>query len=257
MAGGAVQLQASVTVATAPARNLILQVSVFDPAGNRVASNRSLPVSLLVGENASATLQFPSTVSQVVGAYRVELVASSDDSAQPLLSVASAATINVLPPIRITSGAKTSYRDSLGLMWSLDAGFTGGVGEDPSTLNYAILNTKDPWLYRAERWGGDANGNPAPFSYRFAVPPNGKYQVRLLLAENYVTAVGQRLFAVSINGKQVLSEFDIFKEAGGMYIPIDKVFFVQASTTGTLDISFLPGSIESPKSGSIEIIGVP
>jgi hypothetical protein len=39
--------------------------------------------------------------------------------------------------------------------------------------------------------------------------------VTLYFDETYVTAAGQRVFSVSINGTNVLSSFDIYASAGG------------------------------------------
>ena len=71
--------------------------------------------------------------------------------------------------------------------------------------------------------------NPAPqavyqsmrvgtFSYALHGLTSGKsYTVRLHFAEYAHTAAGQRTFNVSINGTQVLTNFDIFATAGGEF----------------------------------------
>jgi len=55
--------------------------------------------------------------------------------------------------------------------------------------------------------------------WNFTIHPNltpgASYSVRLDFAELYFTSAGQRIFNVSINGSQVLSNFDIVAAAGG------------------------------------------
>ncbi len=60
-------------------------------------------------------------------------------------------------------------------------------------------------MYQTER-----NGN-----FTYSIPlANGNYDVTLKFSEIYYTAPGQRVFNVSIEGKQVISNLDIFAKAG-------------------------------------------
>jgi len=141
-----------------------------------------------------------------------------------------------------------AYTDSLGHTWSADTGFSGGnLYGGPGAVNNAttstVSNTPDPTLYQTERWGS--------FSYQFTVP-NGNYNVVLKFAEIYWTSVGQRIFSVSINGTQVLTNFDIIAAAGAPLTAIDKTFPVTV-TNGTIAIQFVPGSADWPKVSAIEI----
>jgi hypothetical protein len=154
------------------------------------------------------------------------------------------ATINLLVPgsfspilVHVAGGA---YTDSLGQVWSADKGFTGG---SLGNTTQSISNTPDPVLYQSERYG--------VFSYNFTVP-NGNYNVLLKFAEIYWSQVGQRMFNVSINGTQVLTNFDIVAAAGGSLKAIDKTFPVTV-TNGTINIQFTSGAADLPKVSSIEI----
>jgi Malectin domain len=62
--------------------------------------------------------------------------------------------------------------------------------------------------------------------------------VRLHFAETYWTAKGQRVFNVSINGTQVLSNFDIVGAAGAANKAVVEQFPVTSSATGTVTIQF-------------------
>ena len=90
--------------------------------------------------------------------------------------------------------------------------------------------------------------------YKFTIP-NGKYTVRLFFAETYdgITAEGERVFSVSINGKTVLNDFDPFKEAGGYEKPVVKTIKDVDVTNGQLDIGFIM-NIQNPEINGIEII---
>ena len=84
--------------------------------------------------------------------------------------------------------------DSSGILWSGDAGFTGG---NTYATSDSIRGTADSALYQSERWGMS--------SYDFAVP-NGDYRVQWvpttvqgpgLLAPLVVTGLGLLLTAVA------------------------------------------------------------
>ena len=87
-------------------------------------------------------------------------------------------------------------------------------------------------LFQSERWD-PANG--AEMQWNFPVVP-GDYQVRLYFAENTLTAAGLREFDVFIEGNQVLDDYDVFFEAGGIHKAIAETFTV--SSDDNLDIDF-------------------
>ena len=155
------------------------------------------------------------------------------------------ATVNLLPPqpafspIFIHSGG-AAYSDSLGNSWSADADFVGG---NPASTTNTILNTPDPKLYQTERYGNS--------TYTFTVPA-GNYAVVLKFAEIYWTAAGKRIFNVSINGTQVLTNFDIVAAAGAAFTAIDKTFPVTV-TGNAMTIQFITGSADLPKISAIEV----
>jgi hypothetical protein len=91
-----------------------------------------------------------------------------------------------------------------------DANFTGGgePGAVASAIDTSGVVAPAPQaVYQTERYGN--------FTYAFTgLTPGVNYKVRLHFAETYWTAVGQRRFNVSINGAQVLTNFDIIAAAG-------------------------------------------
>ena len=150
--------------------------------------------------------------------------------------------------IRVAAGASQDITDSMGNVWKADNGFSGGT-TNVNNPAVAIDKTDDDALYNDERWG-----NAASFQYQFMVP-NGKYTVTLKFAETYsaINAAGLRTFNASINGDQVLTDFDIFKTAGALNTATDQTF--QATVTdGTITVQFSPGGAQNPKVNALSIV---
>jgi len=163
-----------------------------------------------------------------------------------LISMGSGRTQATPTSVRINAGATTSYTDNNGNAWLADQLVTGGTTYANS--NTIAGSTPAPQVYRSERYGQGKTS----FAYNIPVT-NGTYNVNLDFSESYVTGPGQRIFNVAINGTQVLTNFDIYAAAGGMNIPVVKTFNV-AVTNGTLNVNFLPGSVENPKVNGIEVV---
>jgi hypothetical protein len=67
------------------------------------------------------------------------------------------------------------------------------------------------------------------------------------------TAAARRMFNTAINGTAVLSNFDIFAQAGGEFIVLDKPFNVSV-TNGAINIQFTTGAANLPMVNGIEIV---
>ena len=187
------------------------------------------------GENASRN-----TDSSVAGAPdQTSLLAPhpiAPESVPPL---------TVTPPVRINCGATQKLTDSEGNVWLADEGYADG---NPYEVDDAqITNTKDPEIYRTERYSVSA--------YRFGLP-DGKYTVRLLFAEVYsgITGPGDRVFSFNVQGRE-FKDFDIWVKAGGP----DKAYVQSVDvdvTNGALNIAFVP-NVENPKVNGIAILPQP
>lgn len=118
-----------------------------------------------------------------------------------------------------TGGTATGGFDS-------DAFYFGGSTYKTSA---AIGGTDFDSLYQTERYGN--------FRYEADVD-NGTFDVTLKFAEIYLSGAGQRLFDVKAEGKLILDNYDIFKEAGGKNIAVDETFRVTV-TDGDLDLEFI------------------
>ena len=154
-----------------------------------------------------------------------------------------------LPPvsarsaIRINAGATTPLTDASGNAWLPDQGFTEGEVSDRGN-DLTIANTKDPALYRTERYSMTAFSQPLP---------NGKYVVKLHFAETYeqVTAAGERVFTFDVEGK-VVKDFDVFALAGGGQKAYVETVTIEVAD-GKLDIVFT-SQVQNPTINGIEII---
>ncbi len=145
-----------------------------------------------------------------------------------------------------------SYTDKAGNIWQADQDKSdtnkwGAVyGSVISRPGLNIPDTNCPIIYESERYSMDA--------YVFEVP-NGKYTVTLHFAETFegIYGVGERVFSVAINGKEVLKNFDPYKDAGEFNTPSVKKFKGIEPVDGKIEVSFTPG-VENPQINGIEII---
>ncbi len=94
----------------------------------------------------------------------------------------------------------------------------------------SIEGTEHDALYQTEVFGGD-------LTFDIDIE-NGVYDVTLHFAEtNSALTAGDRVFDVSVEGQQVLSEFDIYSAAGGHNIAVTRTFEGVEVTDGVLTIA--------------------
>ncbi|MFP4056632.1 MAG: malectin domain-containing carbohydrate-binding protein [Candidatus Brocadiia bacterium] len=109
-----------------------------------------------------------------------------------------------------------------------------------------LKNTEDKAIYLDERYELSA--------YRIPVP-DGAYVVRLHFAETYegITAPGERVFSVSIEGEAVLEDFDVYRAAGNQrFVAVVKEFEVQVDD-GELTIEFQP-KVQNAMVNGVEVV---
>lgn len=154
--------------------------------------------------------------------------------------------------LRVNCGAFEHYTDKEGNVWLADQemepgkewGAVGGVTVDRGNLE--IADTNSPRVYQTERYNMDG--------YKFDLT-NGKYMVRLHFAETFydISAEGERIFSVLVNGRSFLEDFDVFKAAGGFQKPVVAVIEGVKVTKGELTIDFTP-NVQNPEINGIEIL---
>jgi len=112
-----------------------------------------------------------------------------------------------------------------------------------------VTNPAPMAVYQHERFGPG-------FSEVFPLTANAAYTVRLHFAETYFNTGGARTFNVSINGTQVLTNFDIWTAAGGHNNKaVMKQFTTNADGAGKVTIAFAVGGANLPKIDGIEVLG--
>ncbi len=145
-----------------------------------------------------------------------------------------------------------SYLDpDSGVLYAADRAFTPGgfgyVGGSTRSTTADIAGTDRDPLYSDLRQGMTA--------YRFTVP-NGTYRVDLAFAELQLKKAGARIFNVSIEGQNVLASFDVYDEAGGRLIALDRTVTIEV-TDGVLDITFAAQRGDSPIVNGILVTEMP
>ena len=94
-----------------------------------------------------------------------------------------------------------------------------------------MTNPAPEAVYQSQRFG----------NFTYTIPgytAGSNHTVVLYFDEFYWTAAGKRVFNVSINGTQVLANFDVFAAAGGEFKAIDKTFTATANGSGQIVIVF-------------------
>jgi len=133
-----------------------------------------------------------------------------------------------------------------------DTNVVGGTIASPSVATINVSNVTNPApqaVYQHERYGA--------MTYTFGgLTPGVAYKVRLHWAEIYFTGANLRKFNVTINGTQVLTNFDIFAASGGMNIAIIREYTI-TPVGNQIVIAYSVGTADQPKIDGTEIILLP
>ena len=192
-------------------QTVLANMDIVAAAGaGQKALDQTFPVTV---QNGGLTVQFTSLVNYaMVSAIQVS-PATTSAPPPPTLST-----------VRVHAGG-SAYTDSLGNVWGADTGFSTSGTSGTAAL---ILNTDNVALYQSERYG----------NMTFTAPVlNGTYNITLKFAEMFWNKPSARVFNVSVNGAQVLSNFDVFATAGGSNRALDRKFTVTV-TNGSVVIQF-------------------
>jgi beta-galactosidase len=118
--------------------------------------------------------------------------------------------------------------------FAADEDFVGGTasGTNAAININSVTNPAPQSVYQNQRFGN--------FTYTLpGLTPGTSYSVRLHFDEFYWTQAGQRVFNVSINGTQVLTNFDIFAAAGGKDVAMVEQFAATANAQGQIVLQFV------------------
>jgi hypothetical protein len=129
-----------------------------------------------------------------------------------------------------------------------DQYYTGGTAyNNTNTIDVSLITDNPPpaALFNNERYGAMSYTIPG-------FTAGGTYAVTLYFAETYLTSSGGRVFNVSINGTAVLTNFDIYANAGAQNKAIALAFTTTADGSGQIVIQFTAVT-ENPKINGIGI----
>ncbi len=130
-----------------------------------------------------------------------------------------------------------------------DTDFTGAAasGNDATVDISGVSNPAPESVYLTNRVGS---------SFSYSIPnltPGDAYTVRLHFAETYWKKVGKRVFNVAIDGRTVLSNFDIVAAAGGADKAVVEAFAVTAPSSGTITIQFT-SDVDQAQVNAIQVL---
>jgi hypothetical protein len=155
---------------------------------------------------------------------------------------ATVSAIEILPgqrghirPVRVLT-RQTPYYSNDSQWWSPDNFFEGG---QLGTYTNPVSGTDDQELYDSERWGN--------FSYAIPVAP-GRYTVTLYFAARHGEwppsaesgAGAAHVFDVYCNGKVLLKDFDLAREARQSDVVMRRATGLEPNAQGKLVLNFVP-----------------
>jgi beta-glucanase (GH16 family) len=172
--------------------------------------------------------------------YFYQVNATGQESGESALSNEQSASLpsagTGVQPIAISAGSLVGTANFV-----QDTGFTGGATNAyPDVIDASgVAHPAPQSVYRTERWG--------PQTYTIPnLTPGASFTVRLHFAETAFSGTGQRAFNVAINGTQVLTNYDIFADAGAQFKATEKDFTATADSSGTITIAFTAGTNGAP-----------
>lgn len=139
-------------------------------------------------------------------------------------------------PVRVLT-RQTPFYSNDSQWWSPDAYFQGG---QQASYASTVSGTDDPEFYTSERWGN--------FSYAIPVSP-GRYAVTLYFVVRHGEwppgtgmneQAAKHVFNVFCNGKVLLQNFDLAREARTNDVVIRRIQGVEPNAQGKLLLTFVP-----------------
>jgi malectin (di-glucose binding ER protein) len=218
------QINLSWTASTAPAGCSVSSYSVFRSTTSGFTPSSSNQIASGV---TSTIFDDTTALCNTTYHYAVEALDSDGASAGSTQVSATTGACPTTSSVQINSGGPAVSP------FIADADFSGGgTISHTNTIDLSGVTNPAPMaVYQTGRTGN--------FSYTISgVNPGSSHTVRLHFAETYFSSAGSRTFNVSINGTQVLSNFDIFATAGAQNKAVIEQFTEPASSTGNYVITF-------------------
>ncbi len=180
--------------------------------------------------------------------YAVEAVGSTVSTAARTSATTQGGTGGGGTPVSIDSGSSAAVG-----AFVADTDFINGTPYNPgqtATVPAGLANAAPAAVYGTSREGSN-------FSYTVPgfVKNSTGHTVTLHFAELYFGSAQQREFNVSINGNQVLTNFDIFAAAGNKKLTavVEQFGNITANPSGQIVISFTSGAVNQPSVNGIVV----
>jgi hypothetical protein len=180
-----------------------------------------------INGSGSSTLNVTTTASTATGTDTLAITGASGS-----LSHATNVTL-VVNPVNGSGSVQINSGGPAVSPFAADKDFSGG-----GTINHAntidlsgVTNPAPMTVYQTARVG----------NFTYTIPgftAGSSHTVRLHFAETFFNAAGSRTFNVSINGTQVLTNFDIFAAAGAQNKAVIKQFTANANSSGQYVVQF-------------------
>ena len=127
-----------------------------------------------------------------------------------------------------------------------DRDFSGGnTASTKEAIDTQSPNAAPAAVYQSERWGQS--------TYTISARSGAAYTIRLHFAEVKLSP-GGRKFNVAINGRRVLTDFDIAAEAGKAKALVKDFDSITPDADGNIIIQFTKGAADEPKICGIQVI---
>jgi len=176
-------------------------------------------------QNKAVVRQFTANANSS-GQYVITFTSVKDNSLVSAIEVGSGSTTTTAA-LQINSGGPAVSP------FAADKDFTGGATiNHANTINVSgVTNPAPAAVYQTARIG----------TFTYTLPgfaAGSSHTLRLHFAETYWTVAGSRIFNVSINGTQVLANFDVFAAAGAQNQAVVRQFTATANSSGQFVITF-------------------
>ncbi|QRQ99883.1 malectin domain-containing carbohydrate-binding protein [Dyadobacter sandarakinus] len=212
----------------------IKSVEIAGPNLNEFAVGTATSSSLAPQESTTLTVTFrPSTPGIKNAVLLVNYTSSLSPVRIPLYGIAND-NCNLIGVLKRIKGGSDAEVNINGKVWEADRNYRLGSIQLDKPAATPIAATDDDVLYQTYL---SAAADLAETRYQIPVA-NGTYKVRMHFVENFFTAVGSRVFSISLENVLRQSNFDIFREVG-YKTALVKDFEVSV-TDGRLDVKFNP-----------------
>lgn len=245
-----------------------LSVTASDSSGTKIASFTE-PVKIAGGDIFAQLLKDNISFACSLPGYVTIAATLSRDSGAPALARTARLYVVDTQPVKLRNsvavlGAK-AFADAIKTKFNVEpVELTPATPHVDTIVIDPAVGPRSAWTWSttpdhsidAPRNRGvftqQAYGDTGPVAH-FDNLSNGLATVELYFVEPFFKQAGKRVFDVALNGAVVLTDFDIFKEAGAVNRPVVKTFQVPV-TDGNLDLSVPRVSADHAMFAAIRIV---